>query len=93
MAARTTRVSPSPSRFGYPLSRRGMLKGAAGAAALGLALPRGVARAQVEIGTASGELTVGSNYSNALPKEALAATLDAFPNDHVRGLQTRLDRR
>jgi len=85
MVTRKTLVSPSPSRFGYALGRRGLLKGAAGAAALGLGLPRGVARAgyQVELGTASGELAVGSNYSNALPKEALAATLDAFPNDNV----------
>jgi multiple sugar transport system substrate-binding protein len=59
------------------------LQGAAGAAALGLGLPAGLARAQVELGTASGELTVGSNYSNDLPKEALHATLDAFPNENV----------
>jgi multiple sugar transport system substrate-binding protein len=68
---------------GFQIGRRGLLKGAAGAAALGLALPRGYASAQVEIGAASGDLTVGSNYSNALPKEALAATLEAFPNENV----------
>jgi multiple sugar transport system substrate-binding protein len=68
---------------GYPLNRRGVLKGAAGAAALGLGLPAGLARAQVELGTASGELTVGSNYSNDLPKEALHAVLEAFPNENV----------
>ncbi len=65
------------------IGRRGLLKGAAGAAALGLALPAGLARAQVEPGTASGELTVGSNYSNALPQEGLHATIEAFPNENV----------
>jgi multiple sugar transport system substrate-binding protein len=83
MAARTTRPSPSPSQIGYTLSRRGLLQGAAGAAAIGLGLPAGVARAQVELGAASGELTVGSNYSNDLPREGLHAALDAFPNENV----------
>ena len=68
---------------GYTLGRRGLLKGAAGAAALGLGLPAGLARAQVELGTATGELTVGSNYSNELPKEALHAAIEAFPNENV----------
>ena len=53
--------------FGYTLSRRGLLKGAAGAAALGLGLPAGLARAQVELGTATGEVTLGSNYSDPVP--------------------------
>src|SRR5829696_589441 len=83
MTARNTRRSPSPSMFGYTLNRRSVVKGAAGAAALGLALPRGLARAQVELGTASGELTVGSNYSNDLPKEAIHAVMEAFPNENV----------
>ena len=65
MTARDTRPSPSPSMFGYTLGRRGLLKGAAGAAALGLGLPAGLARAQVELGTATGEVTLGSNYSDA----------------------------
>jgi multiple sugar transport system substrate-binding protein len=83
MSTGKTRRSPSPSAFGYAFSRRGVLKGAAGAAALGLGLPRGLARAQLELGTASGELTVGSNYSNDLPKEALHAVMEAFPNKNV----------
>jgi len=83
MAARTTFRSPSPSRFGNTLGRRGLLKGAAGAAALGLALPRGVARAQVELGTATGDVTMGSNYSNAVPQQALAAAVEALPNENV----------
>src|ERR687898_1896031 len=83
MTARDTRPSPSPSLFGYTLGRRGLLKGAAGAAAIGLGLPAGLARAQVELGTASGELTVGSNYSNDLPKQGLHAVIEAFPNKNV----------
>src|SRR5215204_7233390 len=83
MTARNTRRSPSPSMFGYTLNRRSVVKGAAGAAALGLGLPRGLAGAQVELRTASGELTVGSNYSNDLPKEAIHAVMEAFPNENV----------
>ncbi len=84
MAARNTRRSPSPSLFGYPLNRRSLLKGTAGAAALGLGLPAGLAHAQVELGTASGELTVGSNYTDTEPaKEGLHAAIDAFPNENV----------
>lgn len=91
MTARNNRHSPSPSAFGYTLSRRGLLQGAAGAAALGLGLPAGLAGAQVELGTASGELTVGSNYSNDLPKEALHATIEAFPNENVTILLNEVD--
>ncbi len=69
--------------FGYTLSRRSVVKGAVGAAALGLGLPAGLASAQVELGTASGELTVGSNYSNELPREGLHAVIEAFPNENV----------
>src|SRR5262245_17744939 len=83
MAARNTRPSPSPSVVGYSLSRRGLLQGAAGAAALSLGLRAERASAQVKVGTASGELTVGSNYSDELPKQGLHAALDAFPNKNV----------
>lgn len=83
MAARNTRPSPTPSAFGYTLNRRGLLQGAAGAAALGLGLRAGLASAQVEVGKTSGDLTVGSNYSDAVPKEALHAMLDSFPNENV----------
>jgi hypothetical protein len=63
---------------GYRLGRRDLLKTAAGAAALGLALPAGLARAQVELGTASGELTLGSNYTDTEPNRAgLNAALEA----------------
>jgi multiple sugar transport system substrate-binding protein len=60
-----------------------LLKGAAGAAALGLGLPAGLASAQIELGKASGELTVGSNYSNDLPKQGFHAAIEAFPNKNV----------
>jgi len=91
MAARITRLSPSPSRFGYSLGRRGLLKGAAGAAALGLGLPRGIARAQVELGTATGDVTMGSNYSNAVPQQALAAAVEALPNENVNVIINEVD--
>ena len=84
MTARNFRPSPSPSGVGYTLSRRGLLKGTAGAAALGLSLPAGLARAQVELGTASGELTVGSNYTDTEATRAgLDAAIEAFPNENV----------
>jgi len=83
MTTRNNRRSPSPSTFGYSLNRRGLLKGAVGAAALGLSLPAGLTRAQVELGKASGELTVGSNYSNDLPKEGLDAVIEALPNKNI----------
>src|SRR5215203_2265074 len=84
MTAGNTRRSPSPSMFGYTLSRRGVVKGAVGAAALGLGLPAGLARAQVEPGTASGELTLGSNYTDTeATKQGLLAAIEAFPNENV----------
>ena len=83
MAIRVSRLSPRPSRFGSALSRRGLMQGAAGVAALGLGLPAGVVRAQVEMGSASGELSFGSNYSNEVPRQALQAAIDAFPNENV----------
>jgi multiple sugar transport system substrate-binding protein len=83
MAARNSDRSPSPSVVGYSLGRRSLLKGAAGAAALGLGLPAGLTRAQVTPGSASGELRMGSNYSNDLPKQGLHAAVDAFPNKNV----------
>jgi multiple sugar transport system substrate-binding protein len=87
MANRPTDRSPSPSLFGYSLGRRDLLKGAAGAAVLGgLARPGWSAYAQdanPATPTATGELTVGSNYSNDVPKQALHAAIDAFPNKNV----------
>ncbi len=91
MTARNTRRSPRPSLVGYSLNRRSVVKGAVGAAALGLVLPAGLARAQVEMGTATGELTVGSNYSNELPKQALNAAIDAFPNENVTIVLNEVD--
>jgi multiple sugar transport system substrate-binding protein len=84
MATRGSDRSPSPSLFGYRLGRRGLLKGAAGAAALGLGLRAGLTSAEVKPGTASGDLTVGSNYTDNLTKPGLHAALDAFPNKNVK---------
>ncbi len=75
--------SPSPSAFGYTLGRRGVLKGAAGAAALGLGLRAGLSSAQVEPGTATGEVSLGSNASNEVPKNGLAAAVAALPNKNI----------
>jgi multiple sugar transport system substrate-binding protein len=83
MATRGSDRSPGPSLFGYRLGRRGLLKGAAGVAALGLGLPVGRTLAQVEPGKASGEITVGSNYSNDLPKQGLHAAVAALPNKNI----------
>src|SRR4051794_30296508 len=88
MVARNNRRSPSPSLLGYSLGRRDLLKGAAGATALGLSLPGlsgGTAGAQATptLPAGSGELTAGSNYSDPLPKEGLHALIDAFPNKNV----------
>jgi multiple sugar transport system substrate-binding protein len=85
MVSRRTDRSPSPSQVGYSLGRRDLLKGAAGAAAVGLALPGASAFAQASPATptATGELTVGSNYSNEVPKQGFYAALDAFPNKNV----------
>ncbi len=47
-------------------------------------MPAGLARAQVELGTASGEFTVGSNYTDTEPTRAgLDAAIEAFPNENV----------
>src|SRR5215213_1817465 len=86
MVSRHNDGSPSPSVLGYSVGRRGLLKGAAGvagAAALGLSLPAARTSAQVEPGTATGDLTVGSNYSNDLPKQGFHAAIEAFPNKNV----------
>ena len=76
---------------GYRLSRRGIVKGAVGAAALGLVLPAGLARAQVELGTATGEVTLGSNYSDPVPSAGLAAAVEAFPNENVQVITNTVD--
>lgn len=75
--------SPSPSLFGFRVGRRGLLKGAAGAAALGFGLPAGFASAAVTPGSASGEVTLGSNYSDAIPKAGLHAAVAALPNKNL----------
>ncbi len=91
MTTRDNRRSPSPSRFGYSLNRRGLLKRAAGAAALGLSLPAGLTRAQVELGAATGDVTLGSNYSNAVPQQGLRAAVEALPNKNVNVIINEVD--
>ncbi len=78
-----SRRSPSPSRFGYSLGRRDLLKGAAGAAALGLILPHGFAHAQTALEAGSGEVTLGSNYSDPVPQAGLAAAVAVLPNKDI----------
>jgi multiple sugar transport system substrate-binding protein len=82
MAARTTRFSPSPSRSGTR-SAGGAVEGGGRRRRARFGLPRGLARAQVELGTATGDVTMGSNYSNAVPQQALAAAVEALPNENV----------
>jgi multiple sugar transport system substrate-binding protein len=83
MVTQNKHHSPSPSLSGYTLGRRGLLKAAAGAAALGAGLPLGLTRAQVEPGTATGEVTFGSNYSDEVPRTAMQAAIDALPNENL----------
>ena len=59
------------------------MKGAVGAAALGLGLPHGLASAKVEMGAASGELTARLELLGYLAKEGLHALIDSFPNKNV----------
>ncbi len=83
--------SPSPSTHGYSLSRRSMLKGSAAAGALAVGGPALLAACGddddssggFELGSASGDLSLGSNYSNALPQQGLAAAVGALPNGDI----------
>ena len=99
--------SPSPSKVGMPIGRRGFLKGAAGAAGVatmgGLLAACGDDDSSTEAGAASdgggglvlgeatGELTIGSNYSNALPQAGLAAAVAAVPNENITGVINEVD--
>ncbi len=88
--------SPSPASVGFPIGRRSMLKGTAAAAGL-VALPAvlaacgsdsdGATDAGGDSGEtaapASGEVTLGSNYSNEVPQSGLQAAVDALPNKDV----------
>jgi multiple sugar transport system substrate-binding protein len=97
MSEHVTRRSPSPAAVGYSLGRRRFLTGAAGTVGLGLTVPTlltacggddgesssGGSGGALELGTASGEVSLGSNYSNALPQAGLAAAAAALPNTDV----------
>ncbi len=95
--------SPSPSKVGFALPRRSMIKGAAGVASLA-AFPALLAACGsdsdgavadggtdtttagaggFELGAGSGDLSIGSNYSNDQVKDALAATIAALPNKDI----------
>ena len=83
MSTRRYEFSPRASVAGYQIGRRGLLKagaGVAGAAALGLTMGPRLASAQLDLGSATGDLSFGSNYSNEVPKAGLQASIDAFPN-------------
>lgn len=69
----------------FSIGRRTLFKSGAavaGASALGLSIANSEVLAQATP-TATGDLTVGSNYSNETPKAALHAAVDAFPNKNV----------
>ncbi len=86
MSTRRYEFSPRASVAGYQIGRRGLLKagaGLAGAAALGLSIDPRFASAQLELGSATGDLSLGSNYSDEVPKAGLQAAVDAFPNKNV----------
>ncbi len=73
--------SPDPAGAGNnALTRRGLLySGAAGVAAVyGLKSTSGSAAVRRLTRSAAGTVTVGSNYSDAIPKKAFAATLKKF---------------
>ncbi len=88
--------SPSPSKVGFALPRRSVLKGAAGAAGLA-AFPAVLAACggddaeesssgdggAFELGTASGALSIGSNYSDPVPQAGLEAAVAAIPNTDI----------
>ncbi len=92
--------SPSPSRFGFQVGRRSVMKGAAATA--GLAVLPGVLAAcgsdaaetsaeGGEAAAASGEVTLGSNYSNEVPQAGLQAAVDALPNADVTVVINEVD--
>ncbi len=75
--------SPRPAGAGNPLlTRRSLLaSGAAGAAAaygLSAARARGAVPMSLVSEAASGSVTFGSNYSDAVPKKAMASVMQAF---------------
>jgi multiple sugar transport system substrate-binding protein len=82
--------SPSPSAVGFSaMSRRQMLAGAAAVTgAAGLLAACGSTSSSggsgFKLGSAKGDLTFGSNFSNDKPKAALAAMVAALPNKNVK---------
>jgi len=77
---------PSPTAWQKHVERRTVLKygAAAGAFAVGgSALAACGSDSAIDIGSASGELRIGSNLSDENPKAGLQAVADAFPNKDV----------
>lgn len=77
---------PSSNPMSRPLSRRSLLKGSAGVAALS-ALPGllaacggGSSGGGTTSGSATGATSIGSNYSDAAVKSAFAQVLKGYPN-------------
>lgn len=86
MSSRRSEFSPRPSVAGYQIGRRGLLKagaGLAGAAALATTAGSRFASAQIDLGSATGDVSFGSNYSDEVPKSGLQASIDALPNKNV----------
>ena len=89
------------------MSRRSLLKGAAGAGAF-VAFPGLLAAcgddasteaggnaesgsSGLELGVGSGDLSIGSNYSNELPQQGLAAAVAALPNGDITSSINEVD--
>ncbi len=82
------------------MSRRSLLKAGVGAGAL-VAMPGLLAACgddeststggALELGQGSGELSIGSNYSNALPQQGLAAAVAALPNGDIESSINEVD--
>ncbi len=92
--------SPSPSTHGFSLSRRSLIKSAGAAAGLAVVSPSLLAACgsdddggggAFELGTASGALSIGSNYSNELPQQGLAAAVAAIPNQDIESTINEVD--
>jgi multiple sugar transport system substrate-binding protein len=89
---------------GQRLSRRSVLKGAAGSGLLLASAPTVLAACgddttdasseggtAFELGIGSGDLSIGSNYSNAVPQEGLAAAVAALPNGDITSSINEVD--
>ncbi len=76
---------PSPSQWGSDLSRRRVLQGgvALGASAVLIGCGSDSDSGSLDVGSASGDITIGSNASDPNPQAGLVAVADTFPNPNV----------